>query len=289
MAARTLDLDLQTEIPMMADTAQTLSQPKSNRMNSPGTLIAKTTPMTIGRLGALLYGIAAYLVFCITFLYAIGFVEGLLVPKTIDTGTPGPTAQSLLVNLVLMSIFAIQHSVMARPHFKLWWTKFVPPAVERSTYVLLASLALAFLLWQWRPMPTVLWHIANPSLAMAVAILSFVGWAVALTSTFLINHFELFGLQQVAINLGRRPAQAPRFRTPLFYKFVRHPLYLGFIVAFWATPTMTAGHLLFAAVTTAYIFLGATLEERDLISVFGSEYRAYRKRVAMLIPWRKSS
>jgi protein-S-isoprenylcysteine O-methyltransferase Ste14 len=254
-------------------------------MNSPQMLIAKSTPPTIGRFAALLYGTAAYLVFSIVFLYAIGFVEGLVVSKTIDTGTAAPIAQALLVNLVLMSIFAIQHSVMARPRFKRWWTKFVPPAVERSTYVLLASLALAFLLWQWRPMPAVLWHIANPSLAMAVTILSFVGWAVALTSTFLINHFELFGLQQVANNLIGQSVPTPRFRTPLLYKFVRHPLYLGFIIAFWATPTMTAGHLLFAAVTTAFILLGATLEERDFISVFGNEYRAYRKRVAMLIPW----
>lgn len=258
-------------------------------MNSPQMLIAKSTPPTIGRFAALLYGTAAYLVFSIVFLYAIGFVEGLVVSKTIDTGTAAPIAQALLVNLVLMSIFAIQHSVMARPRFNRWWTKFVPPAVERSTYVLLASLALAFLLWQWRTMPAVLWHIANPSLAMAVTILSFVGWAVALTSTFLINHFELFGLQQVANNLIGQSVPTPRFRTPLLYKFVRHPLYLGFIIAFWATPTMTAGHLLFAAVTTAYILLGATLEERDLISVFGNEYRAYRKRVAMLIPRRKSS
>lgn len=251
-------------------------------------LIARSTPTTIGRLAALLYGIAAYLVFSITFLYAIGFVEGLLVSKTIDTATAAPMTQALLVNLVLMSIFAIQHSVMARPRFKQWWTRFVPPAVERSTYVLLASLALAFLLWQWRPMPAIFWHVANPSLAMAVTILSFVGWAVALASTFLINHFELFGLQQVANNLVGQPTPALRFRTPLFYKFVRHPLYLGFIIAFWATPTMTVGHLLFAAVTTAYILVGVTLEERDLIGAFGNEYRDYRKRVAMLIPWRKS-
>jgi protein-S-isoprenylcysteine O-methyltransferase Ste14 len=251
-------------------------------------LIARSTPATIGRLAALLYGIAAYLVFSITLLYAIGFIEGLLVSKTIDTGTAAPMAQALLVNLVLMSIFAIQHSVMARPRFKQWWTKFVPPAVERSTYVLLASLALAFLLWQWRPMPAIFWHVANPSLAMAVTILSFVGWAVALASTFLINHFELFGLQQVANNLVGKPTPALRFRTPLFDKFVRHPLYLGFIIAFWATATMTVGHLLFAAVTTAYILVGVTLEERDLIGAFGNEYRDYRKRVAMLIPWHKS-
>jgi protein-S-isoprenylcysteine O-methyltransferase Ste14 len=258
-------------------------------MTSPHMIVSKSTPTTTGRLATLLYGIAAYLVFCITFLYAIGFVEGLLVSKTIDTGSAAPMAEALLVNLVLMSIFAIQHSVMARPRFKQWWTKFVPTAVERSTYVLLASLSLAFLLWQWRPMPAVLWHIANPSLAMAVTILSFVGWAVVLISTFLINHFELFGLQQVANNLIERSVPTPRFRTPLLYKFVRHPLYLGFVIAFWATPTMTVGHFLFAAVTTAYILVGATLEERDLIGVFGNEYRDYRKRVAMFIPWRKSS
>jgi methanethiol S-methyltransferase len=258
-------------------------------MTSPHMIVAKSTPTTIGRLATLLYGIAAYLIFVVTFLYAIGFVEGLLVPKTIDTRAAAPLAQALLVNLVLMSIFAIQHSVMARPRFKQWWKKFVPPAVERSTYVLLASLALAFLLWQWRPMPVVLWDITNPGLAMAATILSFVGWAVALTSTFLINHFELFGLHQVTNNFVGQPMPALRFRTPLFYKFVRHPLYLGFIIAFWATPTMTEGHLLFAAVTTAYILVGATLEERDLIGVFGNQYRDYRKRVAMLIPWRKSS
>ena len=258
-------------------------------MTSPHMIVAKSTPTTIGRLAALLYGIAAYLIFVVTFLYAIGFVEGLLVPKTIDTGAAAPQAQALLVNFVLMSIFAIQHSVMARPRFKQWWKKFVPPAVERSTYVLLASLALAFLLWQWRPMPVVLWDITNPGLAMAATILSFVGWAVALTSTFLINHFELFGLHQAANNFVGQPMPALRFRTPLFYKFVRHPLYLGFIIAFWATPTMTEGHLLFAAVTTAYILVGATLEERDLIGVFGNQYRDYRKRVAMLIPWRKSN
>ena len=155
--------------------------------------------------------------------------------------------------------------------------------------MLFASLTLALLLWQWRPIPTVVWQIANPSLATSVTVLSFVGWTVVLTSTFLINHFELFGLQQVATNLLGQNMPAPRFRTPLYYKFVRHPIYLGFVVAFWSTPTMTLGHLLFAAVTTAYIVIGATLEERDLIAVFGNEYRDYRKRVAMLIPWRKWS
>ena len=242
-----------------------------------------------GRMLALLYGIAAYVVFFATFLYAIGFVENLVVPTTIDSGIAAPTVPALVVDLVLMSIFAIQHSVMARRQFKEWITGFVPAAVERTTYVLVASLALALLLWQWRPIPAVVWQVADPHVATAILALSFVGWLIVLTSTFLINHFELFGLHQVANNLAGRPMPAPRLRMPLYYKFVRHPIYLGFIVAFWAAPTMTVGHLLFAAVTTAYIVVGATLEERDLIAVFGDDYRRYRQRVAMLIPWRKSA
>ena len=243
----------------------------------------------VGRIIAFLYGLVAYGIFFVTFLYAIGFVEDLIVPKTIDSGSAGPTAQALIVNLVLMSIFAIQHSVMARPQFKQWWTKFVPPSVERTTYVLLASLALALLLWQWQPMPEAVWQIADTRFAMTLTCLSLVGWLIALTSTFLINHFELFGLHQVANNLVGRSMPTPRFRTPLFYRFVRHPIYLGFIIAFWAAPTMTLGHLLFAAVTTAYIFVGIWLEERDLIDVFGNEYRRYRERVSMVLPWRKSA
>lgn len=242
----------------------------------------------IGRIVAFLYGIAAYGIFFIVFLSAIGFVEGMVVPKTIDGGVAGPPARALIVNLVLMSIFAVQHSVMARPQFKRWWTRFVPHSIERTTYVLLASLALALLLWQWQPMPAPVWQIADPRLALAVTGLSFVGWLIVLSSTFLINHFELFGLHQVTNNLAGRAMPAPRFRTPLFYRFVRHPLYLGFIIAFWAAPTMTAGHLLFAGVTTAYIFVGIFLEERDLITIFGEEYRRYKERVSMLVPWRKS-
>jgi protein-S-isoprenylcysteine O-methyltransferase Ste14 len=247
----------------------------------------RKTPM--GRLIAFLYGLASYVLFFVTILYAIGFVSDLAVPKTIDTGTVGPTAEAFIVNLLLMSVFAIQHSVMARKQFKQWWTQFVPKSIERSTYVLFSSLALVLLFWQWRPIPTVVWNIANPQIAIAVVGLSFVGWLIVLTSTFLINHFELFGLHQVANNLAGHPMPAPRFRTPLYYKFVRHPIYLGFIIAFWAAPTMTDGHLLFAAVTTAYIFVGIMLEEHDLVDLFGDEYRQYKNRVSMLVPWRKSA
>jgi protein-S-isoprenylcysteine O-methyltransferase Ste14 len=247
----------------------------------------------VGRLIAFLYGLVSYAIFFVTFLYAIGFVSSLLVPKTIDgpvvAGAQAPLVEALIVNLLLMSVFAIQHSVMARRQFKEWWTQFVPKSVERSTYVLLSSLALVLLFWQWRPMPTVIWQIADPNLAMAVTGLSFLGWLIVLTSTFLINHFELFGLHQVANNLSGRPMPAARFRAPVFYKLVRHPIYLGFIIAFWAAPTMTAGHLLFAAVTTAYILVGIQLEERDLVEMFGDEYRRYRQRVSMLVPWRKSA
>ena len=242
-----------------------------------------------GRIVAFLYGVVAYVFFFATFLYAIGFVEDLVVPTTIDTGLSAPTMQALIINLILMSIFAIQHSAMARQQFKRWWTQFVPASVERTTYVLFATLALALLLWQWRPMPEVVWQVANPQAATAITAVSLIGWLIVLTSTFLINHFELFGLHQVANNLTGRPMPAPRFRMPLYYKFVRHPIYLGFIIAFWAAPTMTLGHLLFAAVTTAYIFVGIQLEERDMVDVFGDQYRSYKKRVSMLLPWRKSA
>jgi protein-S-isoprenylcysteine O-methyltransferase Ste14 len=243
----------------------------------------------IARITAFLYGIVAYLVFFGTFLYAIGFVSGLVVPKTIDTGTVVPMTEALIVNILLLSLFAVQHSVMARRQFKEWWTQYVPKSVERSTYVLLASLALVLLFWQWRAMPTLVWQIADPQIAMAVTVLAFIGWLIVLTSTFLINHFELFGLHQITNNLAGRPMPAPRFRTPLYYKFVRHPIYLGFIIAFWAAPTMTIGHLLFAAVTTAYIVVGILLEERDLVDLFGDDYRRYKDRVSMLVPWRKSA
>jgi protein-S-isoprenylcysteine O-methyltransferase Ste14 len=183
-----------------------------------------------------------------------------------------------------LGLFAIQHSVMARKGFKRWWTQIVSPAVERSTFVLFATLALMLLLWQWRPMPTVIWQVNDSTVAMALTGLSLFGWVIVLTSTFMINHFELFGLHQVVNHLlGRRMGEV-RFKTPMLYKLVRHPIYLGFIIAFWAAPVMTLGHLLFAAVTTAYIFVGIMLEERDLVDQFGNEYRNYREQVGMLTP-----
>jgi len=236
------------------------------------------------RILAFLYGLIAYVAFLGAILHAIVFVTGLPLAKTIDSGEVVPLGEALVVNLLLMSLFAIQHSVMARPGFKRWWTQFVSPAIERSTYVLLASLAVGLLLWQWRPIPTVVWDVADPTVAMAITIMSLFGWAFVFVSTFLINHFELFGLHQVVNNLTGKTMADPTFKTPVLYKLVRHPIYLGFIIAFWAAPVMTVGHLLFAAVTTAYIFVGIFLEERDLVAMFGDEYRRYRERVGMVFP-----
>lgn len=239
----------------------------------------------MARFIAFLYGLAAYSVFLPTFLYAAGFVGGFVVPKTIDSGAVVGFPEALVVDIALMSLFAIQHSVMARPQFKRVWTKVVPQSLERSTYVLLASLALILLFWLWRPMPTIVWQITDPDGAMAVSGLFGFGWLLVLLSTFMINHFHLFGLEQATWVLAGRKVDDPVFETPMLYRYVRHPIYLGFIIAFWATPTMTLGHLLFAGVTTAYIFVGIALEERDLIEAFGDEYRHYREKVAMLVPF----
>jgi protein-S-isoprenylcysteine O-methyltransferase Ste14 len=236
------------------------------------------------RLLTLCYGGIAYLIFFGTFLYAVGFVSQYVVPKTIDTGATSSPLTALLINLVLMSIFAVQHSGMARLGFKKLFTRFASPAIERSTYVLLASLTLILLFWQWQPMPTVVWSIENPVLAGVATAGGFLGWLIVLYSTFLISHFELFGLTQVVAHFAGRMVAPVKFKTPGLYRFIRHPIYLGFIIAFWSTPMMTLGHLLFASVTTAYIFVGIYFEERDLVSLFGSEYRRYRERVAMLLP-----
>jgi protein-S-isoprenylcysteine O-methyltransferase Ste14 len=234
---------------------------------------------------ALIYGILVYLYFLAVFLYTIGFVEGIPGIKNIDSGPLGPTWSALIVDALLLGIFALQHSVMARRGFKRWWTRYVPWHMERSTYVLAASLAVALLLWQWRALPTVVWAVDSQAARTLLLAISALGWGTLLVSTFLINHFELFGVQQVFQHWRGTTLERPAFKTPGFYKYVRHPLYLGFILAFWAAPVMTQGHLLFAVATTGYIFVGIFFEERDLIASFGEDYRSYRQRVPMILPF----
>lgn len=233
---------------------------------------------------ALLYGIAAYIAFLVTTLYAIGFVGNVIVPKSIDSGEPGLFGEALIINTLLLGLFAVQHSGMARQRFKRWWTHFVPPSVERSTYVLFASLTLLLLYWQWRPIPEPVWTVENPIAATALNAIFWFGWGMLLVSTFLISHFEFFGLSQVLVRFFDRQLPAPAFKTPLLYRSVRHPIYLSFLLAFWSTPMMSAGHFLFSLAATTYILVGIQLEERDLIQLFGDPYRRYRREVPMLIP-----
>ena len=233
---------------------------------------------------AAIYGVVAYGFTLAALLYLVGFVGNLIVPKSIDSGTAGPLLSSVIIDTMLIGLFAIQHSLMARQGFKRWWTRFVPPPVERSTFVLFASFALLTLYWQWQPIPALVWTVHNPTAGTVLDGVFWLGWVVLVTSTFLISHFELFGLSQVFSRLfGKRLSDA-KFRAPLFYRRVRHPIYLGVLLAVWATPTMTVGHLLFSVVITGYILIGIQLEERDLVQQFGDQYRRYRQHAAMLVP-----
>ena len=230
------------------------------------------------------YGVVSYVLFLAVFLYAIGFVGGVLVPRSVDNAVATTAGQALGINLSLLALFAAQHSVMARPAFKRWWTRYLPASIERSTYVLLASSLLALLFWLWRSIPFVIWDMTYPPARLAVWTLFWLGWAIVLAATFMINHFELFGVHQVLATWRAQPAPATGFRATMFYRVVRHPLMLGFLIAFWSAPTMTAGHLLFATVTTIYILVALRLEERDLLASLGARYAAYRQAVPMLVP-----
>jgi len=237
----------------------------------------------VSRVLILLYALVSYALFTLSFLYTLGFVGNYVVPKSIDVGTSSNLGEAVIVNLLLMSLFALQHSVMARPAFKRWSAKLLPAACQRSTYVLLSSLILLLLFWQWRPIPTVIWQTEGLAAGLLTSA-HWLGWLIAFASTHMIDHFDLFGLRQafVAWHGVEMPAQS--FRTPLLYKLVRHPIMLGFLLAFWATPEMTIGHLLFALANTAYILVALQFEERDLIAVFGTAYQDYRRRVPMLLP-----
>lgn len=238
------------------------------------------------RIAAFVYGVLCYLIFFGTFLYAAGFIGNLVVPKSMDSGPVGPFGESLLIDAGLLALFAFQHSVMARPWFKRAWTRVISEPVERSTYVLFSSLALLVLFWQWRPVGGVIWNLEESSLRAVLYGLCVMGWLIVLISTFLINHFDLFGLRQVYLFLLGKPCTPLAFGTPVLYRHVRHPLYLGWLFAFWATPTMTVTHLFFAIATTLYILMAIRFEEKDLISIHGDEYRRYQKRVPMILPLR---
>ncbi len=242
----------------------------------------------MGKFFSFIFGVIAYLVFLVAFLYAIGFVGSFYVPKNINSGEENSLYTALLINISLLSLFALQHSVMARPGFKKWITAIISPAVERSLYVLLSSLALVLLYWKWQPITTVVWDLDSEIARMILTSLYVIGWLIVFLSTFMINHFELFGLQQIFNNLKNKATQQPKFQTRFFYKLVRHPIMLGFVIAFWATPYMTVGHLLFSVVTTLYILIAVHfLEEKDLRKFIGPKYEEYQKKVPMIFPFTK--
>ena len=235
----------------------------------------------------LFYGVISYLAFLGTILYAIGFVGNIIVPKTIDSRPETSLVKAIIVNVSLVLLFALQHSIMARPGFKKWWTGVISESLERSTYVLLASLCLMLMMWQWQPIGGIVWSTSNVVIKNMLLIGYLMGWSIVLISTFLINHFDMFGLRQVWLYYRGRAYTDLPFGVPLFYKFVRHPLYLGFLIAFWSAPVMTAAHLLFAVLTTGYMLIAIQFEERDLVQLFGKRYQNYKRWVPKIIPFSK--
>jgi len=237
---------------------------------------------------SLVYGILSYALFLLTFLYTICFIANIVVPKTIDSGPQSPLGTTLAVNTFFLGLFAAQHSIMARKGFKRVWTQIIPKQLERPTYVLAATLALILLLWQWRPLSQIVWELTGVP-ATVLKVTYCLGWVLLLSSSFLINHFELFGVQQVWGHFRSKSYGPTKFHTPILYRIVRHPLYLGFIISFWSAPTMSVGRLIFALATTGYIFLGIFFEERDLVAEHGEAYRRYREQVPMIVPFSKSA
>ncbi|OBA57248.1 hypothetical protein A5647_24600 [Mycobacterium sp. 1100029.7] len=234
---------------------------------------------------AMCYGAVAYLLFLVSFGYAIGFVGNLVVPRSVDHALSAPVGQAVLIDVALLGVFAVQHSVMARPGFKRWWTRLVPSSIERSTYVVLASAALLLLYWQWRTLPDLVWDVRLPAARLTLWAVFWLGWATVFFSSFMVSHFDLFGLRQVYLAWRGKPYRDLDFRVRYLYRLVRHPLMLGFLIAFWATPQMTTGHLLFSVATTSYILVALQLEEHDLVESLGEDYRSYRREVPALLPW----
>jgi protein-S-isoprenylcysteine O-methyltransferase Ste14 len=245
---------------------------------------SEVTAGALARALTLTYGAVVYTLFFGTFCYLIGWVADLVVPWTIDNGQPASLGVALGVNIGILSLFAVQHTVMARQAFKDWWTRFVPQPIERSTFVLFTVAILLLMVWQWRPLPEVVWQVENGAVVALLWALYGLGWAIVLISTFIIDHFDLFGLKQTLFYAQGKPYHKPRFEERLFYRHIRHPLMLGFLIAFWSAPVMTQGRLLFTVVTTAYVLIAIKIEERELVSMHGEDYESYRRRVPMLIP-----
>ncbi|MCA9296023.1 MAG: isoprenylcysteine carboxylmethyltransferase family protein [Phycisphaerales bacterium] len=285
MATQTLTVDHEHHSSSDVDNASSPCVNPARRSGCP--LHALCVPRGVGestRSAWFAYGLLAYAAFLVTITYAIGFVGDWLVPKSIDTGTMGDFTAAILINVGLLALFAVQHTIMARPAFKKWWTTIIPEPIERSTFVLVASVILGATFALWRPIPTIVWTTDVAWLRIALHAVSLIGWSIVFTSSMMICHFDLFGLRQVWLALRQRPYTHTTFGERGFYRFVRHPLMTGFLIAFWATPTMTAGHLLFAGLCTVYILIGTRFEERDLVAALGDQYRHYQAAVPALVP-----